>query len=93
VTSPITHMFSSAAKGVLQALLGVWIFEDLFTTTRAASTVIIIVGTILYTWVKACLDPLSRTEPTSLPMRSRSDEAQPFILEEIEERDEEREEA
>ncbi|KAF8528125.1 hypothetical protein BU17DRAFT_39194 [Hysterangium stoloniferum] len=46
VTSPITHMFSSAAKGVLQVLLGVWIFEDLFTTTRAASTIVILAGTM-----------------------------------------------
>ncbi|KZT30815.1 hypothetical protein NEOLEDRAFT_38194 [Neolentinus lepideus HHB14362 ss-1] len=29
VTSPVTHMFSSAARSVLQTLLGVWIFHDL----------------------------------------------------------------
>jgi solute carrier family 35 (GDP-fucose transporter), member C1 len=31
VTSPITHMFSSAARSVLQTLLGVWVFGDLLT--------------------------------------------------------------
>jgi GDP-fucose transporter C1 len=31
VTSPITHMFSSAARSVLQTLLGVMIFGDILT--------------------------------------------------------------
>ncbi|KAJ2929247.1 hypothetical protein H1R20_g7845, partial [Candolleomyces eurysporus] len=29
VTSPITHMFSSAARSVIQTLLGVWLFQDI----------------------------------------------------------------
>ncbi|PPQ99560.1 hypothetical protein CVT24_005348 [Panaeolus cyanescens] len=46
VTSPITHMFSSAAKSVLQTLLGVWIFNDIMTTNRAGSIFIISGGTV-----------------------------------------------
>ncbi|KAH8099349.1 hypothetical protein BXZ70DRAFT_1009162 [Cristinia sonorae] len=53
VTSPITHMFSSAARSVIQTLLGVWIFSDLLTVNRASSIIIILVGTMYYTWVKS----------------------------------------
>jgi GDP-fucose transporter C1 len=31
VTSPITHMVSSAVRGVAASLLGVWIFHDIIT--------------------------------------------------------------
>lgn len=31
VTSPITHMVSSAARGVAASVLGVWIFHDIIT--------------------------------------------------------------
>ncbi|EKM61319.1 uncharacterized protein PHACADRAFT_247851 [Phanerochaete carnosa HHB-10118-sp] len=53
VTSPITHMFSSAARSVIQTLLGVWLFNDLFTSNRALSILIIALGTMYYTWVKS----------------------------------------
>ncbi|KAK7058450.1 hypothetical protein VNI00_002084 [Paramarasmius palmivorus] len=53
VTSPITHMFSSAARSVLQTLLGVWIFNDLLTVNRATSILVILGGTMYYTWVKS----------------------------------------
>ncbi|KAH7100323.1 hypothetical protein BKA62DRAFT_706671 [Auriculariales sp. MPI-PUGE-AT-0066] len=56
-TSPVTHMFSSAAKSVLQTVLGVWIFHDLMTTSRASSILVILIGTIYYTWVKAQQPP------------------------------------
>jgi GDP-fucose transporter C1 len=52
VTSPVTHMFSSAARSVLQVALGIKIFGDIMTTQRAASVFTILVGTIVYTWVK-----------------------------------------
>ncbi|KZW03306.1 hypothetical protein EXIGLDRAFT_759173 [Exidia glandulosa HHB12029] len=52
-TSPVTHMFSSAAKSVLQTVLGVWLFHDLMTTGRASSILVILIGTLYYTWVKA----------------------------------------
>ncbi|KIK07218.1 hypothetical protein K443DRAFT_199764 [Laccaria amethystina LaAM-08-1] len=46
VTSPITHMFSSAARSVLQTMLGVSIFKDVLTVNRAASILIILGGTM-----------------------------------------------
>ncbi|KAG1783531.1 hypothetical protein EV702DRAFT_1054052 [Suillus placidus] len=53
VTSPITHMFSSALKSVIQTLLGVWLFKDIMTVNRAGSILVIMIGTIFYTWVKS----------------------------------------
>lgn len=32
VTSPITHMVSSAVRGVAASVLGVWLFKDVITT-------------------------------------------------------------
>ena len=31
VTSPITHMVSSAVRGVAASFLGVWVFSDVVT--------------------------------------------------------------
>ncbi|KAJ7449293.1 hypothetical protein FB451DRAFT_755398 [Mycena latifolia] len=53
VTSPVTHMFSSAARGVVQTLLGIAIFGDVMTTARAYSLTIITCGTVFYSWVQA----------------------------------------
>jgi len=52
VTSPITHMVSSAVRGVAASLLAMWLFHDIITTGRASSIAIILLGSILYTWVK-----------------------------------------
>jgi len=52
VTSPITHMVSSAVRGVAASLLGVWLFGDIITTGRASSIGIILLGSFYYTWVK-----------------------------------------
>lgn len=32
VTSPITHMVSSAVRGVAASLLGMWLFGDVIST-------------------------------------------------------------
>ncbi|KAK0208749.1 hypothetical protein DFS33DRAFT_470977 [Desarmillaria ectypa] len=64
VTSPITHMFSSAARSVLQTLLGVWIFNDLLTVNRASSILVILGGTMFYTWVKSSESALRQAPPT-----------------------------
>ncbi|KAH9898207.1 hypothetical protein C8Q73DRAFT_390964 [Cubamyces lactineus] len=53
ITSPVTHMFSSAARSAIQTLLGVWLFNDLFTANRAISILLIATGTMFYTWVKS----------------------------------------
>ncbi|KAJ6487795.1 hypothetical protein C8R45DRAFT_256672 [Mycena sanguinolenta] len=52
VTSPITHMISSAVRGVVQSLLGVWYFEEIISNGRASSIAIVLGGSIYYTWVK-----------------------------------------
>ncbi|THH29502.1 hypothetical protein EUX98_g4701 [Antrodiella citrinella] len=52
ITSPITHMVSSAVRGVAASLLSVWLFKDIITTGRASSIAIILFGSIAYTWVK-----------------------------------------
>ncbi|KAJ7611305.1 hypothetical protein FB45DRAFT_941505 [Roridomyces roridus] len=52
VTSPITHMVSSAVRGVAASLLGVWLFKDVVTSGRASSIFIILAGSVYYTWVK-----------------------------------------
>ncbi|KAI8990456.1 hypothetical protein BD414DRAFT_483702 [Trametes punicea] len=53
ITSPVTHMFSSAARSAIQTLLGVWLFNDLLTANRAISILLIALGTMFYTWVKS----------------------------------------
>ncbi|KAH7916415.1 hypothetical protein BJ138DRAFT_995615 [Hygrophoropsis aurantiaca] len=53
VTSPITHMFSSAARSVIQTILGVWMLKDIMTVNRALSIFVILLGTMYYTWVKS----------------------------------------
>ncbi|KXN88432.1 GDP-fucose transporter 1 [Leucoagaricus sp. SymC.cos] len=52
VTSPITHMISSAVRGVAASLLGMWLFEEIITTGRASSIAMILLGSIWYTWIK-----------------------------------------
>jgi len=52
VTSPITHMISSAVRGVAATFLGAWIFHDIVKTGRASSIAFILLGSIYYTWVK-----------------------------------------
>ncbi|KAI8610378.1 hypothetical protein BC830DRAFT_1146042 [Chytriomyces sp. MP71] len=53
VTSPITHMISSAFRGVLQTLLAVAVFGDVLTSARVTSIGIILFGSALYAWVSS----------------------------------------
>ncbi|OCH94685.1 hypothetical protein OBBRIDRAFT_74443 [Obba rivulosa] len=68
VTSPITHMFSSAARSVIQTLLGVRLFQDLLTTNRATSILVILLGTMYYTWAKS-----TESAPSPRPNPSKHD--------------------
>jgi GDP-fucose transporter C1 len=52
VTSPITHMISSAVRSVAGSLLAIWLFGDVISNGRASSIAIILGGSIYYTWVK-----------------------------------------
>jgi GDP-fucose transporter C1 len=72
VTSPITHMFSGAVRSVLQTLLGVWIFNDILTINRATSIMIILGGTMFYTWVKSVEATPPKPHTRSIDLESNS---------------------
>lgn len=57
VTSPVTHMFSSAARSVVQTLLGALLFGDIITSSRGGSIFIITAGALYYTWIKSSTPP------------------------------------
>jgi len=82
VTSPITHMFSSAARSVLQTVIGVTYFGDLITTNRATSIIVIVGGTLFYTWVKAMETPSAPPRHTT-DVESKGDEKAENDAEEI----------
>ncbi|KAF8500176.1 hypothetical protein F5888DRAFT_1679785 [Russula emetica] len=52
VTSPITHMISSAVRGVAASILGVALFGDIMTLGRVSAIILILGGSIYYTWIK-----------------------------------------
>jgi len=52
VTSPITHMISSAVRGVAASILGVALFGDILTPGRVSAIMVILGGSIYYTWIK-----------------------------------------
>jgi len=52
VTSPITHMISSAIRGVAVSILGKWFFGDKLSLGRIWAIGIILAGSLYYTWVK-----------------------------------------
>ncbi|KAI0050326.1 hypothetical protein FA95DRAFT_1536656 [Auriscalpium vulgare] len=52
VTSPITHMVSSAIRGVAASLLGLWLFGDFLSSGRICAIAVILAGSLDYTWVK-----------------------------------------
>ncbi|KAL7284538.1 hypothetical protein ACG7TL_001830 [Trametes sanguinea] len=66
VTSPITHMVSSAVRGVAAYLLGVLLFHDAVTTGRVSSIAIILLGSIWYTWIKHVESQPAKYEPVPL---------------------------
>ncbi|KAI0315252.1 hypothetical protein OF83DRAFT_1173993 [Amylostereum chailletii] len=66
VTSPVTHMFSSAARSVLQTLLGVWLFQDVLTINRVVSIGTILAGTMYYTWLKSAQAATPPLRPVDL---------------------------
>jgi len=68
VTSPVTHMFSSAARSVIQTLLSVQIFQDTLTTNRISSIATILGGTMYYTWLKS-----KQTLSPQLPLHRQKD--------------------
>jgi GDP-fucose transporter C1 len=72
VTSPITHMVSSAVRGVAATLLGVWLFSEKVSLGRASSIGVILLGSLVYTWVKhkesLAAKPPSQGEYQAVPL-------------------------
>lgn len=62
VTSPTSHMISSAVRGVLQTFMGKWLFGDVITSGRAGGIAFILVGSTVYTYYK---DTESRSKSTA----------------------------
>ena len=52
VTSPVTHMVSSAARGVLQTFVAMAIFGEIVSSKRWFGIVLTVGGSALYTWVR-----------------------------------------
>ncbi|KAN0136827.1 hypothetical protein V8E53_005268 [Lactarius tabidus] len=63
VTSPITHMISSAIRGVAASILGVALFGDILTLGRMWAILVILGGSIYYTWIKH-IDSLTPAPPS-----------------------------
>jgi len=72
VTSPITHMVSSAARGVLQTALGIWFFGDILTVNKTLSVGTILAGSIWYTWIKHVESTPPSSLGVALPLSSTS---------------------
>ncbi|KAI8812811.1 hypothetical protein BJ742DRAFT_705447 [Cladochytrium replicatum] len=68
VTSPVSHMISSAVRGVLQTVLAVAILGESTSLPRNVGIILILLGSCAYTWLKArearvvleLLDPKTR---------------------------------
>lgn len=65
VTSPVTHMVSSALRSVLQTILGVVVFGEIVSGRRGASIGVITLGAGYYTWVMS--DRPSGVTPVTSP--------------------------
>jgi GDP-fucose transporter C1 len=83
VTSPITHMFSSAARSVLQTVIGVTYFGDLITTNRATSIIVILGGTMFYTWIKAVEAPTPTSPRHATDIEKGGEKVESDMSEEI----------
>ncbi|ORY31223.1 hypothetical protein BCR39DRAFT_493966 [Naematelia encephala] len=64
VTSPTTHMFSSAVRSVLQTVLGVYLFGDALNANRIVSIFLILLGSTIYTYYKS----RANSSPPSRPL-------------------------
>ncbi|WWC68839.1 uncharacterized protein I206_102774 [Kwoniella pini CBS 10737] len=75
VTSPVTHMISSATRGVLQTILAVYIFGDIMSRGRIISIFLIITGSVLYVYAKTEDSKKSKNENdvhTQVPANPKS---------------------
>ncbi|ORX36335.1 hypothetical protein BD324DRAFT_489113 [Kockovaella imperatae] len=78
VTSPVTHMISSAARGVLQTMLAVYFFGDIISSGRMVSIALIITGSVLYVYSKSL--PESDSKAPYSPLDSKSVNGTPTLF-------------
>jgi len=83
VTSPVTHMISSAARGVLQTVIAVWLFGDIMSGGRVMGIFLIISGSVLYVYSKSVPEGPKKPDSTVIPLDPRSVERGPQIDEEM----------
>jgi len=74
ITSPVTHMVSSAVRGVLQTILGTVLFGDLISANRLISIMVILGGSLAYTAIK---DQENASQKFQLTSRSKA--SQPLL--------------
>ncbi|KEI37152.1 uncharacterized protein L969DRAFT_90217 [Mixia osmundae IAM 14324] len=74
VTSPTTHMISSAVRGIAQTFLGCWLFNDQLTSGRASGIVAILAGSIMYTWSMSKKAAAPSATPVRSPPRQTAEE-------------------
>ncbi|KNZ55388.1 hypothetical protein VP01_2698g2 [Puccinia sorghi] len=74
ITSPVTHMVSSAVRGVLQTILGTVLFGDDISANRFISIMVILGGSLAYTAIKDQENSFQRFQLTS-----RSKASQPLL--------------
>lgn len=68
VTSPVTHMISSAVRGVLQTLLALFLFSEPLTQARVLGILFILSGSTMYTYFRAQENLQKSLENSSLPI-------------------------
>ncbi|BFZ56017.1 hypothetical protein PYCC9005_003059 [Savitreella phatthalungensis] len=70
VTSPVTHMVSTAFRGVLQSVIAICVFRtERLTSSRIVSLSVIISGTLAYSYGKELERSIAITESRNLQMR------------------------
>ncbi|PLW33505.1 hypothetical protein PCANC_16452 [Puccinia coronata f. sp. avenae] len=74
VTSPVTHMVSSAVRGVLQTIMGTILFGDVITSSRFVGIFVILGGSLAYTAVKE-----KENHPGKFQLTSRNRSSQPIL--------------
>ncbi|CED82870.1 GDP-fucose transporter [Phaffia rhodozyma] len=73
VTSPVSHMVSSAARGVIQTGVSVWLFGDIINLGRGASISAIILGSCAYVYAKSKEAALGSPRPSGYSSLAKED--------------------
>jgi GDP-fucose transporter C1 len=52
ITSPVTHMVSSAIRGVVQTLIAISVLHETVSILRWLGILLTVSGGVIYTWAK-----------------------------------------